>query len=56
VNGMLDVNKLLDDAIRETDNLDEGEIFLAKVLFKGYVLEKQYPQGLFNFFCRNIFP
>ena len=35
--GIFDVNKLLDDAIKETDSLDEGEVFLVKDLFKGYV-------------------
>jgi uncharacterized C2H2 Zn-finger protein len=34
---MSDVNKLLDEAIKETENLHEGEIFLVKDLFKGYV-------------------
>jgi len=34
---MSDVNKLLDEAIKETENLDEGEVFLVKDLFKGYV-------------------
>jgi len=33
---MFDVNKLLDDAIKETRNLKYGEIFLVKDLFKGY--------------------
>jgi hypothetical protein len=33
---MLDVNKLLELAIRETENLENGEIFLVKELFKGY--------------------
>ena len=31
------VNKLLDEAIKETENLKEGEIFLVKDLFKGYL-------------------
>ena len=34
---MSDVNKLLDEAIKETENLNEGEVFLVKELFKGYV-------------------
>lgn len=34
---MFDVNGLLDDAVKETDNLETGEIFLVKDLFKGYV-------------------
>ena len=33
---MFDVNKLLDDAIKETSKLNYGEIFLVKDLFKGY--------------------
>lgn len=33
---MFDVNKLLDEAIQETDNLNEGEVFLVKDLYKGY--------------------
>lgn len=33
---MFDVNVLLDEAIKETDNLQENEIFLVKDLFKGY--------------------
>lgn len=34
---MVDVNELLDEAIKETDNLQENEIFLIRDLFKGYV-------------------
>lgn len=34
---MSDVNELLEQAIKETDNLKNGEIFLVKELFKGYV-------------------
>lgn len=34
---MADVNKLLDEAIKETENLNEGEMFLVKELFKGYI-------------------
>ena len=34
---MTDVNKLLDEAIKEAQNLYEGEVFLVKDLFKGYV-------------------
>lgn len=30
-------NKLLDEAIKETENLYEGEVFIFKELFKGYV-------------------
>lgn len=33
---MHDVNILLDQAIREVDQLFNGEIFLVKDLFKGY--------------------
>jgi hypothetical protein len=33
---MFDVNKLLDEAVKETDSLNDGEIFLVKELFKGY--------------------
>lgn len=34
---MADVNNLLDEAIKETKNLKEGEIFLLRDLFKGYL-------------------
>jgi len=34
---MFDVNDLLAEAIKETDKLNEGEVFLVKELFKGYV-------------------
>jgi len=34
---MFDVNNLLEQAIRETDNLNEGEVFLVKDLYKGYL-------------------
>ena len=34
---MCDVNELLEEAITETENLNEGEVFLVKDLFKGYV-------------------
>lgn len=34
---MIDVNELLEVAMRETENLNEGEVFLVKDLFKGYV-------------------
>ncbi|ARP49664.1 hypothetical protein B6259_01390 [Ruminococcaceae bacterium CPB6] len=34
---MSDVNKLLDEAINETEKLNKGEVFLLKDLFKGYV-------------------
>lgn len=33
---MPDVNMLLENAIKETDLLNQGEIFLARDLFKGY--------------------
>lgn len=33
---MTDVNDLLSLAIKETENLVDGEIFLLKELFKGY--------------------
>lgn len=33
---MIDVNELLEEAIRETENLNDGEVFLVKDLFKGY--------------------
>lgn len=36
VSNMSDVNELLNEAIKETENLNEGEIFLVKELFKGY--------------------
>ena len=32
---MIDVNELLEEAIRETENLNDGEVFLVKDLFKG---------------------
>ena len=34
---MSDVNELLEEAIKETSNLEEGEVFLVKDLFKGYL-------------------
>ena len=34
---MIDVNELLEEAIRETDNLNDCELFLVKDLFKGYM-------------------
>ena len=34
---MTDVNMLLAEAIKEAQNLYEGEVFLVKDLFKGYV-------------------
>lgn len=34
---MFYVNELLEEAVKETENLEEGEIFLVKDLFKGYV-------------------
>lgn len=33
---MSDVNELLAIAIKETDSLNEGEVFLVRDLFKGY--------------------
>lgn len=33
---MNDVNELLEEAIKETEYLNEGEVFLVKDLFKGY--------------------
>lgn len=33
---MYDVNELLELALKETENLNEGEVFLVKELFKGY--------------------
>lgn len=41
---MFDVNQLLEDAINETRNLKDGEIFLVKDLFKGYFW-KRIPHG-----------
>ena len=41
---MFDVNQLLDEAIRETVNLNIDEIFLVKDLFKGYFW-KRIPHG-----------
>ncbi len=41
---MFDVNKLLNDAVNETRNLNDGEIFLVKDLFMGYVW-KRIPHG-----------
>jgi len=41
---MVDVNQLLEDAINETRNLKDGEIFLVKDLFKGYFW-KRIPHG-----------
>lgn len=34
---MFDVNFLLEEAIIETENIAEGEVFLVKDLFKGYI-------------------
>jgi hypothetical protein len=34
---MFDVNKLLDEAIKETGNINDNEVFLVKDLFKGYI-------------------
>jgi len=33
---MLNVNELLELAVKETENLIDGEVFLVKELFKGY--------------------
>jgi hypothetical protein len=33
----MDVNDLLEEAVKETENLQDGEIFLVKDLFKGYI-------------------
>lgn len=33
---MFEVNFLLDEAIKETEYLNDGEVFLVKDLFKGY--------------------
>ena len=38
---MPDVNTLLDMAIKEADNLFDGEEFLVKDLFKGYDWEER---------------
>ena len=34
---MSDVNVILEEAVSETENLNDGEVFLVKDLFKGYV-------------------
>ena len=34
---MFDVNKLLEDAIKETEYLGVGEKFVVRELFKGYI-------------------
>ena len=34
---MLDVNKLLEEALKETEKLSNKEVFLVKDLFKGYM-------------------
>lgn len=34
---MSNVNQLLQEAIQESENIKEGEIFLVKDLFKGYI-------------------
>lgn len=41
---MYDVDTLLKTAVSETKNLKEGEIFLVKDLFKGY-LWNRIPRG-----------
>jgi hypothetical protein len=33
---VFEVNKLLDDAIKETENIGDDEVFLVKDLYKGY--------------------
>jgi hypothetical protein len=35
-NVLFDVNKLLDEAVKETENLNAGEIFVVRELFLGY--------------------
>lgn len=42
---MIDVNELLEEAIRETENLNDGEVFLVKDLFKGYVWNRNTQKG-----------
>ena len=39
---MIDVNMLLEEALIETENLKEGEIFLVKDLFNGYLWNRIY--------------
>lgn len=34
---MLDVNVLLEEAVKESENINDGEVFLVKDLFKGYI-------------------
>ena len=34
---MIDVNELLEEAIRETENLNDGEVFLVKDVYKRQV-------------------
>ncbi|MFA7068942.1 MAG: single-stranded DNA-binding protein [Acidaminococcaceae bacterium] len=34
---MFDVNFLLEEAIAESENIADGEVFLLKDLFKGYI-------------------
>ncbi len=41
---MFDVNKLLETAIKETENLHIDEIFLVRDLFMGYMW-KRIPHG-----------
>ena len=49
---MSDVNELLEQAIKETENLNEGEVFLVKDLFKGmYGIE--YPERID--FCLGLY-
>jgi hypothetical protein len=36
---MSDVNELQEQAIKETENLNEGEVFLVKDLFKELCME-----------------
>ena len=46
---MSDVNELLEQAIKETENLNEGEVFLVKDLFKGVQLVNKCRQNCFKF-------
>lgn len=42
---MHDVNCLLDEAKKVTENLKEGEVFLVKDLLKGYVWNRILRKG-----------
>lgn len=39
---MPDVNELLNSAIKETEKLNQGEVFLVRDLFKGYEWNRIY--------------